>query len=99
MPKESKPDNYTLAVEVPEPDIIRLVLRMGRRQVKIIQLPYAGSVDNRLLTAIDKLFKERILDRFAHLSIRPGKGIDKRSILYRISLTLDAAVRRSGGRD
>lgn len=81
-----------LTIDVPEPGIVRLTVTSGRTVLAVRDIPYRGSVDNHLLTAVDNLFNERILDKFVPLSVRTGSGIDSKSILYRIVITLGAAL-------
>lgn len=68
----------------------------GSDVVAVREIPYDGPVDSRLLTAIDNMFNEHILDRFVFFDVSPGKGVDTASILYRIIATLSAALERTG---
>ena len=85
---------YLITIDVPQRDTILVTVSKDAEVIHTEDLPYEGAVDTRLLTLIDNLFHEHILDKFALISVKPGSGIDKTSLLYRIVLTLDAALKR-----
>ena len=83
-----------IIIDTAGPDTVLLKVMDGDVQVYSGDVPRHGAVDTRLLTVIDSLFKKNILDRFAPVSVKAGPGVDRTSILYRLVLTLDAALGR-----
>lgn len=84
---------YTLMVDVPEPGVLRLELTDERDNVLAFrEMPYAGHVDNLLLTAFDNLVQESNLDRSVPITVTPGSGIDKNSALCRIVQSFASAL-------
>ena len=84
-----------IIIDVPERGTIRMTAERGGAVVATRDIPYDGPVDTQLLTAIDNLFQENILDKFASITVSPGKGVDKSTLLYRIIITLGAALARA----
>ena len=83
-----------LTVDVQGRDTIHITAQRGGKIVGKREFPYEGAVDSRLLTVVDNMFNEHILDKFVSIHVKPGPGIDKTSLLYRIVITLDAALQR-----
>lgn len=73
---------------------VRMTVRSGDETLWEETFERRGSVDKGLLTAIDTLFQKNILDKFVPVSVKAGEGVDRTSILYRLVLTLDAALQR-----
>ena len=86
----------TIVIDAPNRDIITVTVFDGSEVIAQREIPYEGPVDSRLLTTIDNMFKEHILDRFDFFDVSPGKGVDTSSILYRIIATVSAALERTG---
>ena len=95
MPEESN-KRATIVIDAPNRDLITVTVYDGSEIVALREISYDGPVDSRLLTTIDNMFKEHILDRFVFFDVSPGKGVDTASILYRIIATLSAALERTG---
>lgn len=89
-----KKTKQRLLIEVPERGIIEMTVFSDDREVAKRSISYDGPVDTLLLTTIDNLFQENILDKFASISVEPGQGVDKSTLLYRIIITLGAALER-----
>ncbi len=85
------PDSYTLTIDQPAPDLLRLTLR-GPGAPVVADVPFRGPVDNALLTAVDKLLREHRIHKSALAKVRMGEGIDKNSSLCRMVKSLAAAV-------
>jgi hypothetical protein len=85
----------SITIDAPEKNTVLLTVISDGVTVHEEEFERVGAVDNRLLTAIDTLFQKNILDRLAPIPVKAGKGVDRASILYRIVLTLDAALERS----
>jgi hypothetical protein len=88
-----------ITIDADSRDTVRLTVSIDGAPVHEESLPWRGAVDNRLLTAIDSLFKKNILDRFAPITVKAGPGVDTTSILYRIVVTLDRALSRTGAQN
>lgn len=83
-----------LTVDVHGRDTIEVTVERGKKIIEKREFPYEGAVDSRLLTVVDNMFNEHILDKFVSIHVKPGPGIDNTSLLYRIVITLDAALQR-----
>jgi len=85
----------SITIDATDRDTVLLTVISDGTPVHEEELERVGAVDNRLLTAIDTLFQKNILDRLAPIPVKAGKRVDRTSILYRMILTLDAALERS----
>jgi hypothetical protein len=96
----SEAAGYELVISMPDSGTVRAELFCGGVSVARQEVPNRGHVDNMLLTAVDNMYIEHILDRFAEIRVTAGPGIDNYSLLDKIVLSLDAALGRArGGRE
>lgn len=99
MSNEPIENKTEVVIDVPERGTIEITVHKEGVEVTRRRLPYQGNVDNALLTTIDNLFRENILDKFVSINVVPGQGIDKSSLLYRIVISLGAALQRTRSED
>jgi hypothetical protein len=90
---DSPQKTYTVIVDLPEPGTLRLSLRDAQGTIAATKdFALEGHVDNALLTDVDILLQESIIDRSALVSALPGSGIDKDSALGRIVSSFASAL-------
>lgn len=83
----------TLTIDQPQPGVLSLTLRgEGGQVIDNQEMAYQGHVDNLLLTTVDNLLGRNTIHRSALKAVEVGQGIDKNSSLYRIVISLAAAV-------
>ncbi|HXV26694.1 MAG TPA: hypothetical protein VD862_01565 [Candidatus Paceibacterota bacterium] len=92
-------DAYILTIGVPDGKTVSIEVSRGGERLAERHIPRGGAVDNELLTAVDNLFRERILDKFAQIRVMAGPGVDNNSILDKIILTLDESLKRARGKE
>lgn len=85
-----------IVIDVPERNVIEMTVFSDGQKIASRSIPYTGPVDSQLLTTIDNLLQENILRKFASIYVKPGEGVDKSTLLYRIIITLGAAMERVG---
>lgn len=86
--------SYTLTIDLPEADILRLTLQDNDSGARVAtqEVIFRGHVDNVLLTTVDELLKRHTIDKSVLTHVRCGQGIDKNSTLSRIVQSFASAV-------